>query len=638
MVAVPRHLACIAAVLFALFVPAAAHATAMAGGYVANGSGCASGASGGRDLSQALYLPCAGSIRVVRANGAIENRIVDRYLVNAIAPSPDGSIVYGVDGAKVSRYLWSAARGTYAYDAAWALPLPPGWAARGWRLCGYGIATDGYGNLYVSNGSWCTNSQPNVVVKYSAAGEFVTSFGDYGLATAPGDKPGRFAVNASIAVTADGSRIWIAESSNQRIQRFDRRGDGYAFAGMWNGEGTAWSGAFGASYGVGLDPWNNVYVSQTTTKQVWRLDPEGRNPVLLASNAGVPDAVLRRPHQIAVDARGGIWVGEWSEVLRRTAANQLPGTYPALPKEDVLAPVLRGITVPDTTMEARVALELDATDDVAVTQMRIADASGEFGDWQEFAASSFVDIGEAIGGRVLSVQVRDAAGRESDVVSARFAKVAPPDSADPTLSVEAPTRSISSQVILTLHAGDDVGVTHVRRAGADGDFGPWMAWRSGTAAMAHLFAAGTGPRTMFLQVRDASWKVSPVVRVAVVIGREPAADVPVGDLEPEAESRVVPARDRKAPRIVSLRVPARSCSRRVVLRLGASDDVTVKYVRIANEDGRYGKWKRYRPRLVHFLSRRAGFKRVTVQVADASGNVSRASTRKLRVVGCVRRR
>jgi hypothetical protein len=81
-------------------------------------------------------------------------------------------------------------------------------------------------------------------------------------------------------------------------------------------------------------------------------------------------------------------------------------------------------------------------------------------------------------------------------------------------------------------------------------------------------------------------------------------------------------------------VPSRSCSRAILLRIVAADAGGVRFVRVANEHGRYGRWHAYSPKLRQLLSPRAGRKLVTVQVRDRAGNISRAVSRRVLVRSC----
>jgi hypothetical protein len=591
--------------------------------------------SGGVDADHTLYMPCGtSSVRIVTASGSSSTVAINSTVAH-IAPSPHGEYLYAINETTAFRFHRTPT-GSYARDTAFTFQLPSGWAAHGWRICGWGIATDAYGNVYLSNGGWCSGN-PQAIIKYRADGTIITQFGDYGDASVGGvgSVPGGFRPNMGLAVTPDGSRIWVADENNQRVQFFQRQRDlTYAFAGMWSGEGTAWYGQVGAIYNVALDAWGYAYVTQTSTHQLWRLDPDGTNPLLVGTGPGVD-------HTLSVDALGRVYVGEWQRRLDRPAGQQAPATFPTLPAEpqpDVADPTLSGLTAPSETTSASVTLGITATDDIAVADMRLADESGDWGAWQPFQPSLDVNLSAGIGTKVISVEVRDTWGKESNVRSVTIVRKPVPDVTAPTLTVTTPATSTARVISLAISSSDAIGVTHLRIAGDDGNFGAWEAWHGGaTTHVADLVAYGT--HTFSVQVRDAAYNVSDTANVTVVFAAPPVVVVPI---VPVVDTRSVvlgggaslPVADRIAPVIRAMTVPSRSCSRSILLRIVAADAGGVRFVRVANEHGRYGRWHAYSPKLRQLLSPRAGRKLVTVQVRDRAGNISRAVSRRVLVRSC----
>jgi hypothetical protein len=652
-VSTSRTLLALVALLVLLALPSTSHASAEYTEPI-NNLGCQNWNSGGRDASQVLYFACNQyQVRIVQTNGSWRDVSIDTS-VGHVAPSPNGAYLYSIDSYSAKRFV-RGADGNYRFDPNFTFQSPPGWAINGWRVCGWGIATDAYGKVYISNGGWCPG-HPNQILKYRPDGTFMTAFGEFGIAGFKGDKPGLFRPNQMIAVTHDGSRVWIADQNNYRVQVFQRAANNldYVYRAMWSGEGTQWDGQLGAVYGVAVDPWGYGYVSQTTTKLVWRLDPDARNPVLVKSYAGTSDGVINRPHTLAVDARGSVWVGEWGARIDRTTA--VPGPLPTLPPEpraDEAAPTLSSISAPSETTGSSVTLTINASDDIGVTQLRLANENGNWGAWQAFASSVQVQLTDGVGTKGIYVQVRDAAGRESTIRSTTVQRRPIPDMADPVVHLTAPATTRANTVSITIDASDDIGVTHIRFASEEGTFSDWQAWSSGTRTIERTLTPGYGARIVAIQVHDAAWKTSATVQATIVVESPPPAPEPdpivvaptpagtgtsvgaTGDAAlPVATSGGSPVIDHVAPRIVSASLPGRSCSRRIVLRLAASDNLGVRQVRIANEDGRFGAWRPWTPRLSHFLSAGRSFKMVYLQVRDGAGNVSGLAARRTRLVRC----
>ncbi|MBC7462626.1 MAG: hypothetical protein H7287_14825, partial [Thermoleophilia bacterium] len=189
---------------------------------------------------------------------------------------------------------------------------------------GLSVATDAAGNVYLADGAWAPN-QTNTVVKYGPDGRVLTRFGSYG------DKSwaiGSFYwMLTGLTVTDDGATVYTSEVGNNRIQTWQRQGDGSYIATSAYG-GTAannadrggycnfagWQGAFAAPYDVALDGAGNIYVLNTTCKQVLRFSPAFRE---LTANVDVRVAGgdYPRPHGFAVSRNGVVFVGENQRVL-----------------------------------------------------------------------------------------------------------------------------------------------------------------------------------------------------------------------------------------------------------------------------------------------------------------------------------
>ena len=88
----------------------------------------------------------------------------------------------------------------------------------------------------------------------------------------------------------------------------------------------------------------------------------------------------------------------------------------AAPTPDAAAPTLNAITVPATTSSRTIMVGIDATDNQAVTQMRLANEDGNWGTWTTFNANATHQLSAGYSIKGVYVQVRDAAGNESSVI------------------------------------------------------------------------------------------------------------------------------------------------------------------------------------------------------------------------------
>ena len=118
-----------------------------------------------------------------------------------------------------------------------------------------------------------------------------------------------------------------------------------------------------------------------------------------------------------------------------------------------------------------------------------------------------------------------------------------------------------------------------------------------------LAPVGAGAtRTVAVQVRDAQLRESNVLRTPITY--VPPVVPPAG--APNAR-----------PVLVSVRLPAQTATRRIVVTVEATDDRAVTEIRMANEDGTWGPWRAYAPQVEQLLTPGARIKGVTVQVRDA---------------------
>ena len=188
------------------------------------------------------------------------------------------------------------------------------------------------------------------------------------------------------------------------------------------------------------------------------------------------------------------------------AVNPNPGA-PA----DTVAPTLTRITMPAETTTQNVNIGLTAADNVAVAQVRFANEDGNWTNWQAYANPKAWTLSPNFGGKLVFAQVRDAAGNESLTVTATTMHVktvaGPLDVADPTLTaITIPETVPAAGITVQLTAADDIGVSEVRFANEDGNWGPWKAYDDGNVA--HTLTAGATMKVVFAQVRDAAGRES----------------------------------------------------------------------------------------------------------------------------------
>jgi DNA-binding beta-propeller fold protein YncE len=114
-----------------------------------------------------------------------------------------------------------------------------------------GIAVDLSGNVYVAD------SGNNRIQKFDSNGHFITSWGK------TGSENGNFSVPYGIAV--DSGYVYVADNSNNRIQKFDSNGH---FITSWGNFGWI-DGSFNHPEDIAIDPKTQyVYVTEKTNNRV----------------------------------------------------------------------------------------------------------------------------------------------------------------------------------------------------------------------------------------------------------------------------------------------------------------------------------------------------------------------------------
>ncbi len=192
----------------------------------------------------------------------------------------------------------------------------------------HGVAIAPDGSIYVAD------SSNHRVVKFDGDGRFVKAFGTWSGEPPNGDffnpdwnpPPGTFYEPWDVAIAPDGS-VYVADLWNSRIQNFDEDGN---FVTMWGGfgdSGQAARGTEGRFYGprsVAVGKDGLVYVSDTGNKRVQVFDGDGKF-IAQFGGGGLLDGNLDEPVGIALTGDGEIVVADtWNGRIQVFSADGQP--------------------------------------------------------------------------------------------------------------------------------------------------------------------------------------------------------------------------------------------------------------------------------------------------------------------------
>lgn len=156
----------------------------------------------------------------------------------------------------------------------------------------YGVATDGLGNVYVSD------QQNHRIQKFDRFGEPILQWGSFGSGS------GQFNYPAGVAVDAAGN-VYVADNGNHRVQKFSSAG---AFLAQWGSYG-AGDGQFSSPGGVATDAAGDVYVADTFNQRIQKFTAAGAYLAQWGSGGG-GDGEFAYPQGVATDPTGNVYVAD----------------------------------------------------------------------------------------------------------------------------------------------------------------------------------------------------------------------------------------------------------------------------------------------------------------------------------------
>ncbi len=159
------------------------------------------------------------------------------------------------------------------------------------------VATDGSGHLYVAD-----TDRDRIVKLDATTGNFMGAFGG------PGNGDGQ--LNGPWGVATLGSHVFVADTSNSRIQEFDENGAFVAKYGQQGSFGPA--GSFDSPHGLAVAPDGSLVVADTGNNRIQRSNAARTSWTVIGgrsdSNQGTAVGEFHFPNDVAVSAAGDVWV------------------------------------------------------------------------------------------------------------------------------------------------------------------------------------------------------------------------------------------------------------------------------------------------------------------------------------------
>lgn len=175
-----------------------------------------------------------------------------------------------------------------------------------------GVSVDGMGNIYVAEDSNCR------IRKVSPEGTFTTLAGGVTRGNADGvASAAQFASPSDVAVDADGT-VYVADTSNHLIRKVTPAGVVSVLAGSSQGfvDGTGTAAAFNGPYGLAIDASGTLLVADSANNCIRKVTRSGVVTTLAGTGAfGFADgtattAQFYGPRGVAIDPFGNVYVSD----------------------------------------------------------------------------------------------------------------------------------------------------------------------------------------------------------------------------------------------------------------------------------------------------------------------------------------
>ncbi len=181
-----------------------------------------------------------------------------------------------------------------------------------------GVALAPDSSIYVAD------SRNNRIEKFDATGKLLLTWGSVGKLDDKTADPGKFNEPWGVAVAADGS-VFVTDTWNHRVQKFDATGK---FIKMWGifGQGET-PDAFWGPRAIVIDGQGRVYVSDTGNKRIVVFDQNGQSLTSFGTSGSDPGQ-FDEPVGLAVANDGQVYVADtWNQRIQQFSYAAATNTY-----------------------------------------------------------------------------------------------------------------------------------------------------------------------------------------------------------------------------------------------------------------------------------------------------------------------
>ncbi len=163
-------------------------------------------------------------------------------------------------------------------------------AANGQLDSAVGIATDSAGNIFIAD------TENNRVQKFDSSGKYLSQFGSSGSGN------GQLSLPNGMAIDSTGN-IWVADCGNDRVQKFNSKGE---YLSKFGSAGSG-DGQFDCPTGIAFDSSGRAFIADNGNNRVQKFKATGEFLAKFGSK-GSANGQFNSPHGIALDTKGRIWV------------------------------------------------------------------------------------------------------------------------------------------------------------------------------------------------------------------------------------------------------------------------------------------------------------------------------------------